>query len=85
MNSNASERNLTLMTLLTLRPGFFQTGLTTAVECDVLLPDGSPACKGGELCVGGDPSPSCNGAFGDLDMHRATNNIYTRAALFQIA
>ena len=47
------------------RPGFFQTGLTTAVECDVLLPDGTSACIGGELCVGSDPKVSnCNGAFG---------------------
>ena len=45
-----------------LRPGFFQTGLTTAVECDVLLPDGS-ACRGGDTCVGGDSS--CHGRFGN--------------------
>ncbi|CAJ1443646.1 unnamed protein product [Effrenium voratum] len=25
-------------------PGFFQTGLTSAVECDVLLPDGATVC-----------------------------------------
>eukprot|EP00435_Cladocopium_sp_Y103_P034368 s881_g8.t2 len=48
-------------------PGFFQTGLTTAVECDVLLPDGTSACVGGELCVGSDPKvANCNGAFGNL-------------------
>lgn len=47
---------------LSPRPGFFQTGLTTAVECDVLLADGS-ACRGGEACVAG--GPACHGRFGN--------------------
>lgn len=64
----ASKFRLSLIS----RPGFFQTGLTTAVECDVLLPDGTSACIGGELCVGSDPKVSnCNGAFGDLDSNHS--------------
>ena len=47
------------------RPGFYQTGKTTGVPCDVVLPDGSPACLGGEPCVMqrvGLPGPTiCNG------------------------
>ncbi|CAL1160422.1 unnamed protein product [Cladocopium goreaui] len=50
-------------------PGFYQTGQSSSVECDVLLPDGSSACRGGGLCVAQRlqlPTPSgCNGVFGN--------------------
>ncbi|CAE7817681.1 Scube1 [Symbiodinium microadriaticum] len=50
-------------------PGFYQAGLSTARECDVLLPDGSSACKGGANCVAQRmdlPVPqSCNGMLGN--------------------
>ena len=57
-----------------LRPGFYQTGQSSSVECDVLLPDGSSACRGGDLCVAQRlelPTPSgCNGVFGVLAAKR---------------
>ena len=54
------------------RPGFYQTGLTSAVACDVLMPSGAPACMGGETCIaqrlGDDASKNCFGTFGALDV-----------------
>ena len=50
------------------RPGFFQAGISIAAECDVLLPDGSSACRGGTNCVAQRldlPTPAfCNGLLG---------------------
>eukprot|EP00913_Durusdinium_trenchii_P027642 g25923.t1 len=50
------------------RTGFYQTGVTTAVACDVQLEDGSSACLGGEPCVMArvlvDPPSLCNGREG---------------------
>ena len=53
-----------------LRPGFYQTGRTSAVECNILLLDGSSVCEGGSPCLAarvGLPAPeSCHGTFGAL-------------------
>ncbi|CAK9031780.1 unnamed protein product [Durusdinium trenchii] len=53
------------------RTGFYQTGVTTAVACDVQLEDGSSACLGGEPCVMArvlvDPPSLCNGREGMRD------------------
>ena len=57
-----------------LRPGFYQTRQSSSVECDVLLPDGSSACLGGDLCVAQrldlPTPPGCNGVFGFLAAKR---------------
>ena len=52
------------------RPGFYQTGLTFAVECNILFDDGTSVCQGGEACVAervGLAVKGCHGAWGGLD------------------
>ncbi|CAJ1379513.1 unnamed protein product [Effrenium voratum] len=49
-------------------PGYFQSGLTTAVVCDVFTANGS-ICQGGAACVAHrldfEVQAACNGAFGN--------------------
>ena len=52
------------------RPGFYQTGRTSAVECNILLLDGSSVCQGGSPCLaqrlGLQAPEACHGTFGTL-------------------
>lgn len=57
-------------------PGFYQTGRTSAVECNILLLDGSSVCQGGSPCLAqrlGLPAPeACHGTFGNACVEGST-------------
>ena len=47
-------------------PGYFQTGLTTAIKCSVMTANGLSACLGGDVCASStEPSAECTGKYGN--------------------
>ena len=45
------------------RPGYYQTGVTTAVKCSVVSSDGLSVCLGGAVCLDDSNSSQCVGKY----------------------
>ena len=60
------------------RTGYYQTGATSAVACDVLVVEEVSACGGGEACaaerIGLPVAETCYGAAGTFDASGSTSH-----------